>query len=368
MDSRERVSLALAFQEPDRVPVDLWLSGGLRAKLGAAGWPQDEALLDAYDVDLRYIEGPRYVGPALRTFSDGMDEDLWGVKRRKVVAPSGDAAEAYMEVAWSPLAEATSVEEVDAYDRWPSADWFDYGDIERQCDAVRQRGRVAVFMGDRMNRLAQLKPAMYIRGVEQILADMLMAPEVASAIFARVRGFYMEYAERIFEAAHGKLDLLLMGDDFGSQQAPLISPAMWVEFLGDGFEGFTRLAKQYGIRVMHHTCGSVRPLIPLMMERGLDILQSLQPEAAEMEPRALKREFGTRLAFHGGISIQRTLPFGTPDDVRREVRDRIEALAPGGGYILCTAHNIQADAPVENVKALLEAYRDLGGYGGRGRG
>jgi uroporphyrinogen decarboxylase len=267
-----------------------------------------------------------------------------------------------MEVAWSPLAEATSVEEVEAYDRWPSADWFDYGDIERQCDAVREKGRVAVFMGDRMNRLAQLKPAMYLRGVEQILADMLMAPEIASAVFARLRGFYVEYADRIFKAANGKLDLLLMGDDFGSQQAPLISPAMWVDFLGDGFLAFTALAKHYGLRVMHHTCGSVRPLIPLMIERGLDILQSLQPEAADMDPRTLKQEFGSRLAFHGGLSIQRTLPFGTPDDVRREVKDRIAALAPGGGYILCTAHNIQADAPLENVKALLEACSEFGRY------
>jgi uroporphyrinogen decarboxylase len=111
---------------------------------------------------------------------------------------------------------------------------------------------------------------------------------------------------------------------------------------------------------MHHTCGSVRPLIPLMIERGLDVLQSLQPEAADMDPRALKAEFGDRLAFDGGISIQRTLPFGTPDDVRREVRERIEALAPGGGYIVGPSHNIQADTPVENVEALLEACKDCG--------
>jgi uroporphyrinogen decarboxylase len=101
-----------------------------------------------------------------------------------------------------------------------------------------------------------------------------------------------------------------------------------------------------------------------MIERGLDVLQSLQPEAADMDPRQLKAEFGERLAFHGGISIQRTLPFGTQEEIRQEVRDRIAALAPGGGYILCTSHNIQADTSVRNVETLLRAYHDYGDRSG----
>jgi len=217
-------------------------------------------------------------------------------------------------------------------------------------------------MGDRLNRIAQLKPAMYLRGIEGILVDMSLSPEIAKAIFSHIRGFYCSYAERIFDAAKGKLDILLTGDDFGGQNGPLLSPRMWTDFLGQGFADYVELAKSYDVRVMHHTCGSVRPLIPLMLERGLDILQSLQPEASDMDPWELKAEFGDRLAFHGGISIQRTLPFGTPEDVRSEVRDRVEALASGGGYILCTAHNIQADTPLENVQALLRAYKDLGRY------
>ena len=256
----------------------------------------------------------------------------------------------------------TTIEQINAYEHWPSPDWFDYSGIEAQCEELLRQERAVVFMGDRMNRIAQLKPAMYLRGVEQILVDMSADPEIAEAVFAKVRDFYCTYAERIFEAANGKLDIVLMGDDFGTQNGPLISPGMWTEFLGKGFADYISIAKSYGLRVMHHTCGSVRPLIPLMIERGLDVLQSLQPEASDMDPRALKREFGDRLAFHGGISIQQTMPFGTPEDVRNEVKDRIEALAPGGGYILCTAHNIQADTPVENAIALLQAYKDYGYY------
>ncbi len=362
MDSRERIFRALAFETPDRVPVDFWASAGLREKLKQAFGTDFDAFLDEHDVDLRYIPGPEYIGPPLQCFDDGSDEDLWGVRRKSVAVATKGGAESYKEVVHAPLASAERVEDVLDYARWPSPDWFDYSGIARQCEDVRERGRVAVFMGDRLNRLAQLKPAMYLRGVDTILMDMAIRPEVAAAVFGKIRAFYVAYAERIFEAARGKLDLLLMGDDFGTQSGPFVSPAMWEAFLGPGFAEYCALAKTHGVKVMHHTCGSVRPIIPLMMECGLDVLQSLQPEAAEMAPADLKREFGGRLAFHGGISIQQTLPFGSEEDVRQEVRERIEALAPGGGYILCTSHNIQADAPVENVEALLCAYREFGDY------
>jgi uroporphyrinogen decarboxylase len=203
---------------------------------------------------------------------------------------------------------------------------------------------------------------MYLRGVEQILLDMALHPEIVAAIVARIRSFYVTYTRRILEAAEGKLDILLTGDDFGSQRGPLVSPAMWERYLGDGFRQYVSLGKQAGVRVAHHSCGSIRPIIPLMLERGLDILHSLQPEAARMDRASLKADHGDELVLHGGISIQRALPRGSPDDVRRDVAATIETLGRGGGYIACTSHNIQADTPPENVVALLRAYHDLGGY------
>ncbi len=362
MTSRERVFRALSFEEPDRAPIDVWMSKGFRAKLLEALKTSEEAFLDAHNVDLRYIEGPRYVGPPLRKFPDGSSEDIWGVRRTPVIVQMAEGTEVYEEVAESPLASAGTVEEIEDYAHWPSPDWFDYSAIEDQCEAIRRQERVVVFQGDRMNRVAQLKPAMYIRGMEQILIDMTAEPEIAEAVLANIRRFYLAYAGRIFEAARGKIDIILTGDDFGSQNGPLVSPEMWVRFLGKGFGDYVSLAKSHGARVMHHTCGSVRQIIPLMIDRGLDVLQSVQPEASDMDPGELKRDFGTRLAFHGGISIQRTLPFGTPEDVRSEVRDRMKALGEGGGYILCTSHNVQADTPIENLDALLSAYREYGRY------
>jgi len=134
---------------------------------------------------------------------------------------------------------------------------------------------------------------------------------------------------------------------------------MWDRFLQKGFARYIGLIHSYDVKVMHHTCGSVRALLPRMIACGLDVLQSLQPEARDMELRGLQAEFGDRLAFHGGISIQRLLPFGTPDQVRAEVR-RLAEIGQDGGYIFCTSHNLQADVPVVNAKALVEAYREFG--------
>lgn len=362
MDSRERTFLALGLEEPDRVPIDFWSSRGLDRSLGLDVPRAREDFLDKHDVDLRYIEGPRYVGPPLRTWPDGTEEDIWGVVRCIKSVTVAYGREDYKEVYESPLSSAKTPEEVDVYHHWPSPDWFDYSDLVNQCEAVRRKGRVVVFMGDRLNRVAQLKPAMYLRGIEQILLDMVLNPAIVEAIVNRILVFYLAYLERILEAAGDNLDIVLTGDDFGAQNALLISPMMWETYLGDGFARYVSLAKQAGVRVMHHTCGSVYPIISFMLERGLDILQSLQPEAANMAPWSLKADFGDKLAFHGGISIQRTLPFGNPDDVRREVKQKIEAFGHGGGYIVCTAHNIQADTPPENVMALLQAYRDFGQY------
>ena len=329
MESRERTLMALAHEEPDRVPVDCWLSTGTIEKLTGPGLRGFEEFLDAHDVDLRYIEGPRYIGPPLPR-----DRDLWGVPRVAVRVPLRDGAgeyhETFREVQESPLADCISPEQIDRYAGWPSPDWFDYRATEAQCEAVRNAGRVAVFMGDRLNRIAQLKPAMYLRGTERIFIDLAESPQIADAVFGRIRAFYLEYERRILESARGKIDILCTGDDFGAQNGLLISPASWRRHLGPGFASYVRVAKEAGVRVMHHTCGAVRALVPDLAARGLDILQSLQPEAAGMDPAGLKADFGRGLSFQGGISIQRILPRGTPADVRDHVRRVFEALAPGG--------------------------------------
>ncbi len=357
MDSRERVFLSLDHEEPDRVPVDFWATKGAWTYIEAETGTTRDAFLDAHDIDFRYVDGPRHVGPPL-----AHDTDIWGVRRRAVEVVTPHGKDTYSEVDVAPLAEAASAEEIAEYPGWPDPDWFDYSVVADQCRRVRDAGRVAVFMGDRLNRVAQLKPAMYLRGTERILMDLAIEPEIARVVLGSVRSFYETYLERILEAAGGLVDIVLTGDDFGGQQGPLVSPAMWDDFLSEGFGRYVDLIHAGGARAMHHTCGDVRDFVGRMRALGLDVLQSLQPEAmADYFPR-MKAEWGREMSFHGGLSVQRTLPRGTPEDVAAEVRERVRVLAPGGGYVLSTAHNIQADCPIENVLAMLDACFTAGEY------
>lgn len=188
--------------------------------------------------------------------------------------------------------------------------------------------------------------------------DMAMDPGMALSIFGRIEAFYLDYGNRLLEASKGKIVILCTGDDFGSQQNMLISPQMWKSLLGKGFSDYIELGKAYGARVMHHTYGFIEEMI----EYGLDLLQSIQPEALNMDPGVLKKNFVGRISFQGGISIQKVLPFGKPEDVEKHVKYVFEKMMPGGGYIACTAHNIQADTTIENIKALFNAYQKYGNY------
>lgn len=357
----ERVSATLAHQEPDRVPIDFWATSEVKVMLKQhLGFSDDEELLRHLNVDFRVLAGPAYCGPELTADAEGRNEDIWGVGRKTIHYGEGNHAGSYQELAYSPLAEMTTVDEIDRYFGWPSPDWWEYRSLADDCR--RFDGYSVVSVGDRLDRTAQLKPAMYMRGVEQIMLDLALNPEIVDAIVAHITAYHLEYNRRLFEAAQGGIDIFMMGDDFGTQIGTLMSVEMWKRFFERGFRQHIELAHQYGIKVMHHTCGSVRPLIPCFIDAGLDILQSLQPRATGMDLAELKREFGADLCFHGSMDIQQTIPRGTPADIHQEVQARMQAGKPGGGFIICTAHNIQPDTPMENIVALFDAYHQYATY------
>lgn len=357
MDSRHRTFLALEHLPGDRIPIDFWATPAIVQRLETERGKPYAEFLDDYDVDLRYIEGPNYIGPPLAPGTD-----IWGVGRTAVAAGSLGQSESYREVMKAPLSDAETSEDIEAYDHWPDPDMFDYDVIEQQCDAILQRNRVVVFMGDRLNRVAQLKPAMYLRGSENIFVDLAAKQEIAETIFRKIREFYLGYLERILNAAAGKIDIVLTGDDFGAQNGLLISADMWRKFLKPGFAEYIDLIKRHKTIAMHHTCGSVVDIIQDMIECRLDVLQSIQPEANGMSLSNLKKMFAQSICFQGGVSIQKTMPYGSPEDVRREIAALAEIVKPDGGYIFCTSHNIQADTSIENIVALMEAYLEYGRY------
>ncbi len=372
MTPRQRVLTAVEHKEGDRVPIDFWATDDVYDRLAGA-WHLSgrEAVLERVGADLRYFDGPALAAQQRPADEEGVVTDHWGV-RRKLNAVTGtrrDGTEyrwAYKHLHASPLAGMTTVAEIEGH-AWPTADMWDYAPVRPACEAIRRAGYAVVAGADRLDRTAQLKPAMYLRGAEQFMADLALDPAVAECILQHVGDYYLEYDRRLFQAARGPegqtpIDIFFMGDDMGTQASTWVSPEMYRRFFKKRLAAYCELAHSFGMKVMYHTCGRVTPLVGDFVEAGVDILQSLQPAALGEELAWLKRQFGRELCFQGGIDIQGVLPNANPAEVAGHVRDRVEILAGGGGYIFGTAHNILPDAPTENVLALVDAYHQYGEY------
>ncbi len=363
MTHRERALMAVKHQEPDRVPIDNWMVPEIQKKtMEYYGCDTYAELQQFLGVDFRNNYGPSYVGQDFKKYPDGTVEDLWGVRRKIVTYGKGTTHEGtYSEVAESPMERITALEEIEHYPRWASPDWWDYSKVKEDCRQYHPEYCV-INVGDRLDRTAQLKPMMYLRGIQQAFVDLAINPKIVETIRGHVVNYFVEYNHRVFKAAGGEIDVFMMGDDVGGQTGPLLSLEMWRRYFKKGFKSFIDVAHQYGIPVMYHSCGDVKQFLPDFIECGLDILQSLQPRATNMDIKKLKQEFGKDISFQGGMDIQHTLPLGAPADVREMVRYAMESAKAGGGYIICTAHNIQVDTPIENVAALFEAYHEFGVY------
>ena len=366
MNSRERVLTTASCRQADRIPIDFWAVDEVYARLARALSLADaEAVRDHFDVDLRYFRGPG--SPTGEGGGDdGSFADHWGVHRawQTVTGRRGDGEQytwRYKHLVHSPLASAETVADVERYD-WPDPARWDYSGVADACRGIRDAGRAVVFGGDRLDRTAQLKAAMYLRGTEQFMADLVLAPTLAECILEHIAAYYLDYNRRVFQAADGGIDIFFMGDDMGTQNSTWVSPEMYRTFFKARFAQFNDLAHEFDIKTMYHTCGKVTGLVGEFVDAGLDILQSLQPGAIGEDLAGLKKQYGKHLCFQGGIDIQDVLPHGTPSDVARHVRQRAEILGAGGGYIFGTAHNILPDTPTENILALVEAYHECGRY------
>jgi uroporphyrinogen decarboxylase len=194
----------------------------------------------------------------------------------------------------------------------------------------------------------------YMRGFEQMFVDMATDPDLADAMLERVTVFQIEFFRRVLSAARGEVDLVFTADDIGGQHGLLLSLDMWRRFIQPRHARLNAAIHEYGARVIYHSDGAVMDAVPGLIEMGIDVLQALQFDAAGMDPAALKERHGRQLCFEGGVSVQKTLPFGTPEDVRAEVRRLITVLGREGGYILGPSHAIQAGTPPENVLAMFE--------------
>ena len=351
MTPRDRIRATVNHRQPDRVPRTTPMAAEtadrLKKHLGV-----DSAGLAAWcGQDLHYV-GPGfrrsvspmcYADPTIEVTADGLYLDIYRVPFRPVQA--GD--QQYMELAGRPpLANCTSAADL-ARHPWPDADWWDYSnlaaDIARLPDAALNSHSRGFF-----------EISHFMRGGDLFLADLAGDPSFACAIMDRVIDYLLDRARRILVAGAGRFDMFEYNDDVATQRGLFMSPTMWRQLFRPRIARFCDLIHSFGAKVRYHSCGSVRAIIPDLIDVGVDILNPIQPLAAGMDPFELKREFGQHLTFDGGIDTQELLPHSTADQVRTHTRRMIAEVGASGGYILGPSHSLQMDVPVENIVAMIE--------------
>jgi uroporphyrinogen decarboxylase len=346
MTPRERVLTALNRHRPDRAPVDYWAEPCVTQRLLRDLRLADrDALLDHLQVDVRGLTAAE---PPLLDLPDGQKQNFWGERWRKVDVLG---TEEWFHVAGA-LSDARTIEDLERFD-WPTPDLFDYSPLTQQVQKYSGYALRYGF-GDIFER-----PAL-VRGKEQFYCDLSLHPEMAHFLIEKFTAFYCEDLTRALEATDGRIDMVLLLADLGTQEGLMFSKKMLNTFFAPYAARLFAIAKQAGVRCMLHSCGSVRDYIPELIDIGVDILNPIQVRAKRMVPRELKREFGSRLCFHGGIDIQLTLPRCSAEQVRAEVRSRVGELGQDGGYIVCATHNLQNDAPTENILAMYDVDSRLG--------
>lgn len=379
MSSRERVITALAHREPDRVPLSMSITidayNDLKQYLGieieddkpsVGHWtdvPIHPLVNEKFGLDVFWL---RMGSPKKKHFAAPTDPNMrideWGIEWKKVALPKGGY---YYEMCKHPLKDAT-IADLEDYP-WPDPN--DPGRVEGLREYLKhihddtEFAILAKFGG------AVFETAWYLRGMEQFFTDLVENPEFVHALFKKLMTIQMGMDKVGLEAAGEYVDILrLSGEDLGSQESTLISLPMFRRMLRPylqelwAYAKTTLLSKNPNAKIMLHSCGAIRPFIPDWIEMGLDILDPVQPNAKGMDPFELKRDFGDKLSFHGGIDAQHVLPFGTPEEVAMHTRKYIQALAPGGGYIVAPVHNVQGDVSAENIVAMRDAVEEFGYY------
>ncbi len=356
MTSKERVLTTIARSIPDRMPMDFGANAFVLARLKSElGAPTHRQLLDTLKadvVDLRGVVDPAFQGPVPkeRWLPGGIKENYWGW-RTKVMETAMGPEDEYAEFV---LSGAQSIDELRAHP-WPKVDWFDFTGFAERLDEWSDRAVLAT------GASIWQHPTL-LRGLENMLADLITEPEMAAYLMDQFTDFYVAFFERMFQAAPGRIDILRIADDIGTQKGLLVGTEIFDTFFAPRLKRIIDMAHSHGVRVMFHSCGSIQPFIERLIVLGIDMLDPVQVSAVDMDPAVLKARFGSRLCFHGAIDTQHLLPNGTPEDVAAAVRHMRKTLGAGGGFILAPSHVFQVDVPTANILALYETGHACGAY------
>ena len=345
MTPRERWLAVLHRQTPDRAPMDYWGTPEATAMLCRhLGCDDEWALFENLQIDR-----PVAVAPAGMAPPAGGGYDVFGCRWQLIPHATG----AYLECVEHPLAKFDSLAELQRDYRWPTCDEFDYSVIRQQ---VAGKEDYPVQGGGSEPFLLYTE----LRGLERAYRDLLTRRDLVEHCLDKLFDLAHDNTRRIYEQIPGRVTYSYVAEDFGSQEGLLFNPKLIRELFIPRMKRMVDLVHSAGAFVVTHSDGAIRDIISDLIEIGVDVLNPIQWRCRGMDRAALKRDFGDRLVFHGGVDNQQTLVSGSPDDVRREVADNLRILGAGGGYILAPCHNIQAVSPPENVVALYEAGLELG--------
>ena len=342
---RQRVIKAINRQQPDRIPFDFWAVPEVIDRLiNYCDLANEQELLRLLGIDCRIV-WPDYIGPPLEKLEDGSFYDAWGFHRKLV----RNEYSTYAEYASYPLANAKTADDVWEWDKWQNGRCWDWAKVPAQIDSMNTPVRYHT----RYQVGGMFEFAWGVYGLEQFLLDLVDNPEVPCAILYGYTEMFIDNVRSLLEVAGDKIDMLYTYDDVATQNGLMMSPSMWQEFILPRHQRLNAAIKDYGTKIMYHSCGAIYKLIrPMVEEMAIDVLNPLQPRAKGMDMARIKRVFGGEIAFHGGIDLQYTLSSGTKQDVIEEVQQRCRILGEGGGYICAPAHYIQNDVPTENIIAL----------------
>lgn len=369
MTSRERLAAAIEGLMPDRVPVDMGssITGlslyacrrlceqlALDTQLSVMVKPLQiveipEPVLETLGIDTRYVR-PNFGS------DNGLEEtyvDEWGITRKL------SSNRYYYAIVDFPL-KAGTFEELDAFP-WPETSYEGFfTGIRARAKQLNEHTSFAVVADPLLPAL--FEPAWYLRGMQNFLIDLLENRTYAEKLLDILLELQKRFFDGFLKEVGEFIQVVMLGDDLGTQNAPLISPQLYRAVVKPRHAHlFAHIKKRTNAKLFLHSCGSIEPLIPDLIEAGVDILHPVQPAARGMDHRALKEKYGRKLCFWGGVDIQSAL-IGSHDRVSREVSERIRSLGRAGGYVLAPAHNMQPDTPPENIVALFRAAQEMGRY------
>ena len=374
MTSRQRVETALEHREPDRVPLDMTIVARPYHQLieylniSDDYWWDDWAhvfpkpqVLEKLNVDVFHIPYGMTAG-GLWDKNCELYKDEWGYTKQRIDDEDGGFL---YQIIDHPLESAETVADVENYD-WPGMDEPRLEGLEDYVSRLYDDTDFALTLtfGGNIFEIAH-----YLRGMENFFVDLLVNPDLACAIMDKILEIRLHRDKQVLQAVGKYLTYFrFQGEDLGSQAGPLISPATFRALVKPRLQAEWQAAKQEYLRhnpkgkVSVHSCGAVFDFIDDFIEMGADMLNPVQPNAVGMDTELIKKTFGDRLCFHGAINTQDALANGTILDIVREVKTRIEHLAPGGGYILSPSHNIQSGVTPQKIIAMYGAAVEFGQY------